>query len=65
MSPAAATRAPLPPTLAREKLTREATVIVAVLVVSTFTVILNEMLMVIPCLGSWRISTFPPRPGSG
>jgi DHA2 family lincomycin resistance protein-like MFS transporter len=47
MSPAAATRAPLPPTLAREKLTREATVIVAVLVVSTFTVILNEMLMVI------------------
>jgi len=47
MSPAAATRAPLPLPPAREKLTREAVVIVAVLVVSTFTVILNEMLMVV------------------
>jgi hypothetical protein len=47
MSPAADTHGspPLPP--ARKKLTREAVVIIAVLVVSTFTVILNEMLMVI------------------
>jgi DHA2 family lincomycin resistance protein-like MFS transporter len=47
MSPAPATRAPQPLLPAREKLTREAVVIVAVLVVSTFTVILNEMLMVV------------------
>lgn len=47
MSFPATRRAPLPPSAAREKLTREAVVIITVLVISTFTVILNEMLMVI------------------
>ncbi|EIT71882.1 MULTISPECIES: DHA2 family efflux MFS transporter permease subunit [Hydrocarboniphaga] len=47
MSPVATTRDPLPLPPSGDKLTREAVVIVAVLVVSTFTVILNEMLMVV------------------
>ncbi|MBP8231592.1 MAG: hypothetical protein KAY22_04745 [Rhizorhabdus sp.] len=46
MSPVATTGAPPPPP-AREKLTRDAIGIIAVLVVSTFTVILNEMLMIV------------------
>jgi DHA2 family lincomycin resistance protein-like MFS transporter len=47
MSLAAITRALLASAPAQEKLTREAVVTVAVLVVSTFTVILNEMLMIV------------------
>ena len=50
---------------ASERLAPGSAIAIAVLVASTFTVILNKMLMVWPCHASWPISASPRRRPSG